>query len=181
MNIRFGERVTSSDLKELGILKELLVQPATREVAYLVVQRGLFFGTDTLVPTEAVAGVTPDGIRLNQTAETISSQVQEISAPETQPRSSLIPPGFVPGEISPPLAAPNGTVSLDHDTPVETSDGRAVGRILSVTTADRRITEIVLKGGMAHPGRTFDAESIGHIEDNRIVLTIPAEALNAAG
>ncbi len=177
MNICFGSRVTSSDLKELGILKELLIDPAAREIAYLVVQRGLFFPTDTLVPADAVAGVTDGGIRLNQTSEMISGQVQELSAPETQPARSIIPPGFVPGELPPPVAAPDDTVEIDHDTPVETAEGYTAGRVAAIRTADHRLTHLRLKGGILQAGREIPAECIAGIEDNRVVLTISREEL----
>jgi len=177
MNILFGKHVTSSDQKSLGILKELLVHPDTRKVAFLVVQRGLFFSTDTLIPFDAVTGVADDVIQVGEPAEILTSRIQEISTPETQPHRSLIPPGFVPGEIPPPPIAPDDTVSMDHDTPVESCRGESVGCVTGVMTCDGKISYIQTKGGLLRPARIIPETSIAAIVDNGIQLTITAADL----
>ena len=174
MNIFFGKHVTSSDQKGLGILKELLIHPDTREVAFLVVQRGLFFSTDTLIPFDAVTGVSEDGIHIGETAETLVNRIQEISTPETQPRRSLIPPGFVPGEMPPPPVAPDDTVSMDHDTPVESCKGESVGRITGVVTCDGKISHIHTRGGLLRPARMIPETRVAAIVDNGVHLNISA-------
>ena len=177
MNILFGKHVTSSDQKGLGILKELLVHPDTRQVAFLVVQRGLFFSTDTLIPFAAVTGVAENAIQIGEPAEMLTSRVQVISAPETQPHRSLIPPGLVPGEIPPPPVAPDGTVSMDHDTPVESCRGESVGRVMGVMTSDGKISHIRTKGGLLRPERMIPEKWVAAIVDNSVLLTITAAEL----
>ena len=159
MKLYFGARVFSSDDREVGILTEVVLHPATREVTHLVIQKGLLFHNDALVPAAGVVEATQSEVHLCLRASEIESCSAEFREQEFVPAAetpatapgeelkgalwapplgpsplpkmpaSLVPPGITPGEISPHVSVPAEEIVLDPGCPVESCDGKMVGHV----------------------------------------------------
>jgi len=159
MKLYFGARVFSSDNHEIGILTEVVLNPATREVTHLVIQKGLLFHNDALVPAAGVVEATRSEVHLCLRAAEMESCSGEFRQEEFLPAAevpaaipgeelkgalwtppvgpsplpklpqSLVPPGITPGEISPHVSVPPEEIVLDPGCPVESCDGKTVGHV----------------------------------------------------
>lgn len=104
MKFNFGATINDHDGKQVGILKEIVVHPAAKKVTHLVVQKGLLFPCDTLIPVEAVHVASETVIALKiRTAD-----LDRVGA-------AYDPQQFV--EIPPEVWAESATVSVDPELP----------------------------------------------------------------
>ncbi|MBT4819434.1 MAG: hypothetical protein HON70_27245, partial [Lentisphaerae bacterium] len=146
MKILFGTSVATRDGKDVGQVKEVIVDPRTRTVTHIVVQEGLLFENDRIVSAEDVERASETAVLLSVSeaeltdlsvdyAEEhfITADVEEVDALEgdlsasywTRPLGvvpSLIPPGLGRVELTPEIAIPGDDVLLVHDSPVGTRD-----------------------------------------------------------
>lgn len=168
MKFFFGTHVYSQDRKDVGMLREIVACPLTREVTHLVVQKGLFFHTDTLVPATAVTRADEAAVELCLTADQLEPCTAEyqphhfVSAAIpakagdtqklasflwTQPKDarplpdlprSLIPPGIGRVDIPESITVPPDDILLDPGCPVEAADGETIGKVVELITNDRK-------------------------------------------
>lgn len=69
MLFKTGVDVYSSDDEKIGTLHRVVMDPKTKEVTHIVVQRGLLFTEDKVVPMDLVGSVTEDRISLQGSKE----------------------------------------------------------------------------------------------------------------
>jgi len=159
MELAYGSHVFGSDGDELGVLKELVIEPRSRVVTHLVVQSGLLFSADQLVPADLVVASGNDGIRLSVSADAAAEQhatdyeqsnfvaleddaLAELGGTGTSvwarpsqvgtadaPYPSLIPPGIGPIAADPEVVVPLDEIVLEEGSPVRASDGTKIGTI----------------------------------------------------
>jgi uncharacterized protein YrrD len=72
LEIRPGSPVLSRN-EEVGKVDRVVVDPDTREIVGLVVQRGILLNHDVLIPIETVTEATPDGLRTRLTVEELNA------------------------------------------------------------------------------------------------------------
>jgi len=195
MKILFGTPVVTRDDVPVGDVAEVVVDPRTRSVTHLVVQQGLLFENDRLVPADAIASATESGIVLVPTAAELEAGSADYRAEDfvqlagaetgdvlpgrlwTRPPGvppSLIPPGLGPVELPADISIPINDVMLLHDTPVLTDDGVGIGHVCQVLTDEEdRITHIVLEQGLVYPEpKLVPVDWFARIEDNQITLSV---------
>ena len=196
MNLHFGARVICADGTELGRLRELAVHPQTHFVTHLIVQKGLFDTTATVIPAVAVAESSHGEIRLALTesqlagfrqphrdadftpagATAVVQAAPDAKLPELP--ASMIPPGFQPDVMTAPTAVEFDEAVLEPGSPVSTSDGHNAGRVHEVMTLpDGRISSFHVKGPLFQRPHIIPAQWIAGLDDNRIVLTLTAAEL----
>lgn len=204
MKILFGTPVATRDGKDVGRVKELIIDPRTRTVTHIVVQQGLLFGNDRIVSADDVdtASETAVVLRLSEAELTegsvdyeqdhfIRADVEEIDALEgelsasywTRPLdvpASLIPPGLGRVELSPEIAIPGDDVLLVHDSPVGTRDGEHIGRVREVMTNEEDcITHIVVAEGVVYPvPKLVPVDWVSGIADNQVTLSVSKAAVD---
>lgn len=70
MEIRLDAPVVSSDGTHVGDVDRLVIDPANRDIASLIIQEGLILTEDRIIETDAIERVADDGtIHLNITAD----------------------------------------------------------------------------------------------------------------
>jgi uncharacterized protein YrrD len=200
MKFLFGTPVYAADDEKVGEIKEVVIDPRTKAVIYLVVQEGLLFENDTLIPVTIVASATEEAIRLRVDKAEIGNVVSEfrqdefVAAADAAPAQAgkplqgaywapprgatpsfpLIPPGFRPNDLAPDAAIPIENVMLMHGSSVSASDGKIVGRLDEVLTDDdEKITHIVIENGLVYARpKLVPVDWIAGIEDNAIALSV---------
>lgn len=190
MDIQFGTGVYTEDGEEIGRIKEVILDPVSRKITHLVIQRGLFFENDSLIWADDVAWATPARVMLKVSSEEAEKRSAEYSGKHfvdsagdsmgrywTRPQDvppSLVPPGLGGITVPPDLGAPEGEIMLPHGCPVHTSDDEFIGRVLEFITDEKdQITHIVIKEGalFAQP-RLVPVDWIDKVEDNEIRLSV---------
>jgi len=195
MKIKFGTRVYSLDGEEVGIVKEAVVNPVTREVTHLVVQEGLLFENDQLIAVDEVESTSDDGIVLRSTISDVHAAAGEyqedafarvgddetglpekvwIRPPSTPP--SLVPPGLTPGELSADVSIPMDEVAILHGCSVRTSDGTVIGSVNELLLDDSEtITHLVIDAGVVFSEpKLVPIDWIKAFADNEVVIAVDA-------
>lgn len=192
MNIRLGSTVFSQDNRKVGELREVVVDPVSRELTHLVVRQGLLFSDDRIVAMKDVAQADNQSIVLTRNAEDLEEQSSPFrddsfaTVPGTEddlpqriwaqpPGSpSIIPPGIRPNDLSPEPSIPMDDVSLLQNSPVQCADATQVGTVqrLFVDKSDR-ITHIVMRCvGIYDEFKLIPLDWIRGFEDNVVVLGV---------
>ena len=200
MKFAFGTRVFSSDGEEIGAIKEVIVDPGSRELVGLVVQEGLLFQRDQVVDVSLVESTDEDGVRLSCAGEVLEEQAQEYredeyvaldpptdleGAPESvwiRPpdlSASLLPPGFGPIALPPEIAVPIEDVTLLHGSSVSDVSGEIIGSVEALLTdSEERITHVVVSEGIAFPqSKLVPLDWVASVEDNAVSLSVSSAAV----
>lgn len=175
MRLVKGADVYSAKGEKLGSLSRVIIDPNTRKVSHLVVEKGLLFTTNKLIPMSRVNPLNEEMIVLNS-----ADEAEEYQDFEESHFVSLEPGEYPSGEIAtsywypptdfawwrtglqtvyPPMPAytirttqniPDGTVALEEGAKVLSADDKDVGNIeqLIVDPQDKRVTHFVVSEGL---------------------------------
>ena len=72
MKLRYGSKVFAADREQLGVIKELVVEPLLRTITHMVIQKGLFFGQDRVIPVDLVAASDAEQVVLRVNAQELA-------------------------------------------------------------------------------------------------------------
>jgi sporulation protein YlmC with PRC-barrel domain len=208
MRLELGTPVYGMD-GELGVLADLVVDPAARRVTHLVVEPKHHPALARLVPIDAA---THEGARAGQLNLSCSvdafrrlPEVHELAYgrlydfPVEDPDWQVgitevlaLPDGGTAGvgleslTTSPPALIydriPKGDVELRRGSRVISADARRVGRVTGVVSDDRdRITALVLRRGWFRWGRrlTIPANVVAVVETDLVRLRVAKRELDA--
>ena len=64
IEIEIGARLRSAAADDLGVVRQLVVSPSTSDVTHVVVEKGLFFPEDRVVPVNTISHVEDDEVVL---------------------------------------------------------------------------------------------------------------------
>src|SRR5689334_4283587 len=71
MELKFGQHVRSTDDRDVGTVKHLILDPANGHVKTLVVEKGFFLPDDIEIPVEAVQESGKEQLTVQYTAEQV--------------------------------------------------------------------------------------------------------------
>lgn len=203
--LREGARVTGPEGENLGKIERYVVDPSTRDVTHVVIQKGIVFPEERVVPVEALHPGAEEG-RLtldpevdtdhlpvfeerhyvDLTADTSGTPV-EPQVPVSAWAYPIAPVGHYPVYPSlamPPLAVestrnvPDGSIVVEERARVVTADGDDVGRVKEVATdASGRLAYIVADPGLLASERLIPEHWIDSVDETTIRLALDAEAI----
>jgi uncharacterized protein YrrD len=64
LEIREGTHLYTASKEDLGIVRQFVVNPSTKELTHVLVEKGVFFADDRVVPIEAIDHADEDGVVL---------------------------------------------------------------------------------------------------------------------
>ena len=64
LEIREGTRLYTASKEDLGTIRQFVVNPSTKDLTHVLVEKGVFFADDRVVPIEAIDHVDDDGVVL---------------------------------------------------------------------------------------------------------------------
>lgn len=99
LELREGFHVHSAQGKDLGVVREFVVEPSTREFTHILVEKGVFFPDDRVIPVETIDHVEEDRIILGDQVDpdTLPRFVREHYVPiDEETRGRLdVPTGYM--------------------------------------------------------------------------------------
>ena len=178
MKLKENARVVTADGKAVGHIDRVVIDPRTREVTHVVVQKGLLFTEDKVLPISLISGATDDEVILREDVgdleslpdyeETSYTPLDEYERTQLRDEDYIAPlywyppyPGLGWGTYPAAFAAPRyivhtvenipeGTVALKEGAKVISADGQHVGNVEQVLTDPEadRATHIVISQGL---------------------------------
>ena len=207
MSVQLGAHVRTSDGKDVGSIERLIVDPASGEVKAAVIRKGFILTEDIQIPLSALQDSPEGEVRLSYTADQIKDLPRfhdaEYVAPPAAYASPLGYPGAallwpvdyvppVPSSDAPPVSLAEtdevlrqrgvnlDNVVIDRGSDVIGRDGEKVGEVHSVTvdaTTGRPTKIVVRKGFLFTQDVELPAETIEHVSDGLVYLTVDKEQL----
>jgi uncharacterized protein YrrD len=163
MQFKKGAGVFTSEDKKVGTIDRVVMDPQTKEITHLVVQKGFLFTEDKVLPLDLVSSATGDRITLQEDVDDVQafpdfkkthyipvSEGEAPTAPEEGDAALLYwypptgmtwwgTPGYVP--YPKPLYVarterhiPEGTVALEEGAKAISKEGEHVGNVERVFT-----------------------------------------------
>jgi uncharacterized protein YrrD len=197
MKMQFNQRasVVTLDGKGAGHIDRVVIDPKTKEITHLVIQRGLLQKEDLVVPINAVTSEREGELTLhlqsseleflpafeeehyvlvdeNQSGDTPST----ISLSPAYPGVSLGLPATGPKYVAEThLNIPDNTVALKEGAKVIARDNKEVGhvaQILTSTPADQVTHFLVVKGLLVKEHRLIPVRWVDRLADDEVNLAV---------
>lgn len=147
LELREGSHLYSAEGDDLGTVREFVVEPSTGDVTHVLVEKGVFFTDDRVVPIETIDRVEDDQIVLSKDVEpaTLPQFVREhFALMDDETRTRLdVPSGYMwrypttyagPFPIYPTYPMPTGAPSRLTVTEPRTREALAEQEIIGKST-----------------------------------------------
>lgn len=208
MRLSQGAEVFSSQGKKLGTLNRVILDPNTREVTHIVIERGFLTTENKMVDMHRVNSEIEDRIILLPPEESFDefqdfeeSQYVNLDAaeyPQGEVHSSFWAPptntawwqatAHIPSHHGTPVYSvdtrqniPEGTVALAEGAKVLSRDEKHVGDIeqLIVEPEDNRVTHLVVREGLLFKERKLVPVTwISRVEEEQVHLSVGSGTLD---
>ncbi len=200
MHLKAGLTVFDADGDRVGDVKRVVIDPVTLDVSHVVVEKGVFFKEDHVVPAGAIKEADDGNAYLDPGYDATDFPPFEQRTyvgfdPDTrgyQPSlegSTLIffppvgawgTPAYV--DVGPPPVVrnvPEGNVSLEVGAPVTSADGEHLGKVDEVLTAgDSGTTHLVVEEGVLFKHRKLvPASWVASVTDDGVRLAVNADVV----
>lgn len=163
MQFKHDARVVAFDGKDVGRVDRVVIEPRTKEVTHIVVQRGFLFTEDKVVPISLIASADEDEVTLRGDAGDLNrllpfEEVNYIPLNNAEANAAAYPADYAPPLYAYPSAMgwvgysmnypsyypprivdteqniPDDTVALAEGARVISADGEHVGNVERVLT-----------------------------------------------
>ena len=197
MEFKDGTSVYTADGENAGSLHRVVIDPTTREVTHIVVQKGLLFKEDKVVPVDKIASTSHEKVDLNCSFEELKLMSPlEVAhyvplSESSEGRQNLDPlaGGMYGGSPSTrnvimevKRSIPDELVALKEGARVVSADDQHVGNIEHVFTESETgtVTHFIVTQGLILPTRkTLPIEWVKLITDDEVYLTVDAQNVEA--
>ena len=186
-----GTKVLTSDGRDAGNLHRVVIDPDTKQVTHIVIQKGFLFKDDKVVNIAKVIAASADQIVLTCTMDELKEMAPlEIKDYEpineaTVGNESRIPNVFSPGtsygtfvvkEVK--RTIPEELAALKDGAQVLSAEGEHVGHTEQVhmDPETSNVTQfIITEGAMAKKRKSIPVEWVRMIDDEQVFLNVPAQ------
>jgi uncharacterized protein YrrD len=202
MEFNESARVYSADGKEVGKINRFVLDPQSKRVTHLVVEKGVFFPEDKVVPIEWVASATHERVDLSVGEASFHDlppfeEVHYVSLDEAEQQSIVVPPmGYAPAgywypqygissypySFYPPgLAAdveqniPDQEVPLKEGAEVIGAGGKHIGdmeRLMVDPKSNIATHFLISKGGLVKERKLVPVYWVDTIKEEKIQLLV---------
>lgn len=195
MEYKDGTSVYTIDGKKAGSLRRVVIDPKTKEVTHIVIEKGLLFKDDKVVPVENVASTSEDKVSLtcseNELKEMSPLDIERyVPLDETNGGVQRFDPmaGGVYGNLPVPTRTikevkrtiSDELIALKEGAPVISADDQHVGNIEHLFTEPQtgKITHFLIsQGSLAKTRKSIPYEWVKMITDEEVDLTVDAKLL----
>lgn len=200
MEFKQNAAIVAANGDAVGHLDRVVVDPETKVITHIVVQKGFLLKEDKVVPIGLIAEATADRISLREDAGDLhalqpfeekhyvmSGDASAGGAPTvvTQPLAGI--PGAVTSEPRQKFIKqveqhiPTGTVALKEGATVVTADGKHFGHVEQVMTnaqADRATHLLVSKGLLSKERKMIPVTWVSIMAEDEVHLTVESRLLD---
>jgi uncharacterized protein YrrD len=184
MQFKEGAEVRTADGEKVGTIDRIVLEPATRRVTHLVIEKGFLFPEDKVMPMSLVGPATEDRVILRQTKDGLAEfpdfRESRFVPADRGPRTGLgsdpqaralywypaIGPWWTlsgyaayskPGFVVKTKNIPPGTVAVEEGARVLSSDGEHVGDIerIFAQPEEDRATHLLISEGLFRKEKTL--------------------------
>jgi uncharacterized protein YrrD len=207
MKLKRGADVFNSEGEKLGTLHRVVIDPETKAVTHIVVEKGWLFSSNKVISIGeidpesedklVVTGPHDDADEFPAFEESHYVNLDQNDHPDTDVDSVYwYPPanlawwrtGAAYMGYYPPIPAyamrtdqniPDGTVALEEGAKVISKDDKHVGGIeqVIVDPEDNRATHFVIHGGLFAERKLLPVVWISHIEEKQVYLSVSSAVL----
>lgn len=200
--LREGMHVIDLRGEDLGKIERYVIDPSTRDVTHVVIEKGVFFPDERVAPVSSLSPAdSEDALRLDDSVGTDElPQFQERHYVELGPEMSPVEgphaasawaypmaptAGFpaypmigTPAQTETRLNVPEGSIVLSEGTEVFADDEQSVGKIKEVGTDETgQLAYIVVDPGWFTDERVIPAHWIQTVDESGVQLAITRETL----
>jgi uncharacterized protein YrrD len=206
MRLTKGADVYSAQGDKLGTLNRVIIDPNTRKVTHLVVEKGFLFNTNKIVPIDQVNTQNEEKIVLTSSGQDLKEfqdfeedhfvSLDDADHPEAGVDYSYWypPANYVSWRtgmqmVLPPVPTyairttqniPEGTIALEEGARVESADNKEVGNIeqMIVDPQNNHVTHFVISAGLLFKERKLiPVHWISTIGEQEVRLSLNAGTL----
>ncbi len=206
MQFKEGAGVYTADDEKVGKIDRIVLDPDTKEVTHVVVQKGFLFTDDKLVPMTSLRTVTSDRITLNTNKDDLEEYpdfeeshyltAEDAIPPATGNTNPIYPfyhypplgtgwvnaPGVYTGSLyvkKTEKNIPEGSVAIDEGTNVVSSDGEDIGEVARVyADVDNHATHVLVSEGLfLKEKKLIPTTWIKRMTENKIRLAVDSKLL----
>jgi uncharacterized protein YrrD len=207
MELKEGTSVFTIDGKEVGKINRFVIDPSTKEVTHVVVQKGWLLKEDKVVPIKFINSANEERVELDEQVEDYDllppfEETHFVNAAEKEdygqsasevpavywypPMGYLANPTYGPNVYNWPPAEtkqniPEHTVPLKEGAEVISADDRHVGNLerLFVSSDSDKATHFVISQGLLLKERKLvPAHWVSNVEEAKVYLTVSADVLD---
>jgi len=206
MQFKQGAEVYTADGERAGTIKRIVIEPDTKEVTNLVIQKGILFTEDKVIPISLVNSSTEDRVKLRKDGGDLTKFPDfEVSHYIPADRGALserrsrqlvrpmfwYPPiggynGFAVYDMPPYVRKeeniPEGTVAIEEGADVISSDGEHVGdveRVFTEPEADRATHLLISKGLLLKEKKLIPTRWLTHVFEHEVRLSVEADLVKS--
>ena len=205
MEFKQGATVFTSDLRKVGTIYRVVIDPETKEVTHLVIRKGNLFVEDKVLPVDLVMSATEDRVVLRSDIGDLQTlprfeETHYIPLTEVDPDTIRLsdsaaalywypPLGFATWSYA-PLAPfyveyterniPENTVPLKVGSKVISRDGKHLGNLEEIFTdpKTRRVTHFLISKGLLLKERKFvPVRWISSVTEDEVHLKVESRLL----
>lgn len=207
MQFKEGATVYTPDGEKIGNIDRIVIDPDTKEITHLVVEKGFIFTEDKVVPMSVIDTVSSDRVILREKSGDLErfpdfKESHYLSTdggiPPTVERENRIYPIYYypplgsmwkggPGLFATPMFVkktekniPEGTVAIDEGTDAVSSDGEDIGEIERVFTdpeSDRATHLLISEGLLFKEKKVIPTNWIKLMSEDKVHLSVNSDLL----
>lgn len=202
MQFKRDTKVYTATGEDVGSVSRVVLNPQTKEVTHVVVQKGFFFTEDKLLPLSLIASATGERVTLRPDAGDLHSlplfeetryipldaaEARAVAYPPdlAMPLYSYMPLGIGWSEYVPPAPfraeteqnIPSNTVAVKEGARVITSDDRHVGdveRVFTDSALDRMTYFVISQGLILKEKKAVPSSWIRSVTEDEVHLNVGA-------
>jgi uncharacterized protein YrrD len=207
MELKEGTSVYTPDGEEVGRISRFVIDPATKHVTHVVVQKGWLLREDKVVPIKMVDSANEERVQLTEEVGNYDElppfeETHFVSATEEEdygqsathvpatywypPMGYLASPTYGPNIYNWPPAEtrqniPEHTVALKEGADVISADDKHVGNLerLFVASDNDKVTHFVISEGLLLKERKLvPAHWVKNVEEDKVHLTVSSSLLD---
>jgi sporulation protein YlmC with PRC-barrel domain len=196
MEFKDGASIYTSDGKEAGRLHRVVIEPDTKEVTHIVIQKGLLFKDDKVIPIVNVASTSEEKVSLSCTTDDLK-KMSPLMIKQKEPVSEAFERGqsydpLAGGMVANPIqertiskrTIPEELVALKEGAQVRSDDDEHVGHIECVKTDPETgfVSHLIVSQGLLSKNKiTVPIWWVKLLDDDEVHLAVEAQELEALG
>ncbi len=191
MEFKEGASIYTLDREKAGNLQRVVIDPQTKHVTHIVIQKGFLFKEDKVVPLTKVDSASQDMIAINCSLEELK-ELSPLHITQYRPKDKIEDYDHATGGMytSPPAASmvisetirtiPEDLVALKEGAPVMSLDERHVGNVERIFTDEGMVTHFTLSQGLlSKTEKSIPFDWVTQIHDNEVDLSVDAQKIES--